>query len=184
MRIIAGSARGRRLTPPRRDDIRPTSDRAKETLFSVIGPWIEGEVLDLFAGTGALGLEAVSRGASRAVLVDVAREALELCRKNVEALGFEAQVEVLPSPALKAIEKLSASGRRFSHVFADPPYPLLATQGLLEALAGHPLLTPGGLLVLESDRREEEARHPAFERFDERAFGDTRIRLYRAVGAP
>ena len=95
MRIVAGSAKGRALTGPKAtsEHIRPTADRVRETIFNVLGQWLEGErVLDLYAGTGALGLESLSRGASAVVLVDSDREAQALCRANTDALGFTAQV--------------------------------------------------------------------------------------------
>src|SRR5947209_7907908 len=103
MRIIAGSARGRTLLGPKGEDIRPTSDKVRQSLFNILGQWLEGRVLDLYAGTGALGLEAISRGAERAVLVDSGREAKELIAKNVAALGFSAQTEVLAMPAETAL---------------------------------------------------------------------------------
>src|SRR5512132_3323905 len=97
MRIIAGTAKGRALKGPRGAGLRPTADRVRESIFNVLGQWLDGlRVLDLFAGTGALGLEAVSRGAREAVLVDSGREALQLCRENAEALGMAAQVQVRP----------------------------------------------------------------------------------------
>src|SRR5437660_8414096 len=108
MRIIAGTARGRALVGPRGDDIRPTSDRVRETIFNVLGQWIEGRVLDLYAGTGALGIEALSRGAERAVLVDSSREAQKLIEKNLTSLGFADRGELLSmavKPALDLLER-------------------------------------------------------------------------------
>jgi 16S rRNA (guanine966-N2)-methyltransferase len=138
-----------------------------------------GEVLDLYAGTGALGLEALSRGAERAVLVDAAPEAAELCRKNAAALGFEGEVEVLRLRVERAVEQLTRSGRRFALVFADPPY--AARAGAWVVGTAGPLLDAGGTLVVEHDRREvlpETAG--ALSRVDERRFGDTLVTLYRA----
>src|SRR5438132_1215848 len=122
MRIVAGSARGRPLKGPKSAEvIRPTADRVRETLFNVLGQWLEGQsVLDLYAGTGALALEALSRGAAKAVLVDRDREAQALIRANAESLGFEGRVELLAMPVERAFAALA--GRRFELVFADPPY--------------------------------------------------------------
>ena len=135
MRILSGSARGRPLKGPKGPGIRPTADRVRETLFNVLGQYLEGgEVLDLFAGTGALALEALSRGAARAVLVDSGREALGLIRENAAALGFAERCEVLPSDALRALEHLGREGRRFALVFADPPYAQKVIADLLQGM--------------------------------------------------
>src|SRR4051812_22385732 len=97
MRIVAGSAKGRGLLGPKSSSslIRPTSDRVRETIFNILGQWMHGQVLDLFAGTGALALEALSRGAESAVLVDSSEEGTNLCRLNSEALGFVDRVEIV-----------------------------------------------------------------------------------------
>jgi len=183
MRIVGGTRRGRRLHGPRSLHIRPTADRVRETLFNVLGQRLDGgEVLDLYAGTGALGLEALSRGAARAVLVDSGAEAIALCRRNAADLELLPQVEVLKVPAARAVEQLAASGRRFSIVFADPPYRARAGTSTLEAV--EPLLAEGGTLVLEHDRRESlpEACGPLV-RQDERRFGDTLVSVYRRAAA-
>ncbi len=183
MRIVAGTARGRALAGPKSTSkhIRPTADRVRETLFNVLGQWLEGEsVLDLYAGTGALGLESVSRGAARAVLVDQDREALSLCRKNVEALGFSGQVEILGQPVGRAMEALGRRGERFGLVFADPPYAARVVEEVLEGVARHGLLASGGTVVVEHDRREAAPQsHAGFSQVDQRRFGDTLVTLFR-----
>ena len=183
MRIVAGSAKGRLLAGPKGEDvIRPTSDRVRQALFNVLGQWCEGlTVLDLFAGTGALALEALSRGAAKAVLVDSGREALALCAQNAKALGFEAQVEVLASTFERALPRLK--GRRFELVFADPPYALQAGRAVLEGLLAHELLAPGATVVVEHARQEVLAeRVGALERVDERTYGDTHVSIFRLTG--
>lgn len=182
MRIVGGTARGRVLVAPKSDEvIRPTADRVRETLFNVLGQRCDGlTVLDLFAGTGALGLEALSRGAERAVLVDQGREALALCRENAKALGFEAKVEIVAAAALEGIASLGAAGRRFELVFSDPPYKLEAGVPVLEALDRANLVTDGGVAVIESGRDEAvPERVGRFERVDERQFGGTTVRIFR-----
>ena len=181
MRIVGGTRRGRRLLPPRSSATRPTADRVRETLFNILGQSLEGgDVLDLYAGTGALGLEALSRGAERAVLVDVAAEAADLCRRNASALGFEREVSVLRLRAERAVERLDREGRRFALAFADPPYAAKAGAWVVEAVGT--LLAAGGTLVVEHDRREvlPEASGALFK-VDERRFGDTVVSLYRAT---
>lgn len=179
MRIVAGSAKGRALKGPRSAAIRPTADRVRESVFNILGQWLDGQrVLDLFAGTGALGLEALSRGASEAVLVDSGREAVSLCRENAEALGFTAQVRVVPSPVERALEQLQRQGERFDLIFADPPYAAKAAARTLEL--AQPLLSPGGACVVEHDKREDlPGEVGRLSRVDERAFGDTRVSFFR-----
>jgi 16S rRNA (guanine966-N2)-methyltransferase len=183
MRIVAGTAKGRALTGPKPTSkhIRPTADRVRETLFNVLGQWLEGQaVLDLYAGTGALGLESVSRGAAKAVLVDSDREALALCRANTDALGFTSQVEVLAQPVDRALETLGRRGDRFDLVFADPPYAARVVEPVLEGMAKHGLLAPEGTVVIEHDKREAAPEaHAGFARVDQRRFGDTLVSFFR-----
>jgi 16S rRNA (guanine(966)-N(2))-methyltransferase RsmD len=181
MRIIAGSSKGRTLIGPKSDDvIRPTSDRVRQTLFNVLGQWCEGfEVLDVFAGTGALALEALSRGASRAVLIDSGREAQGLCRANAEALGYAARVELLAMPAVKGLEVLGARGVRFDLIFADAPYKLQAGELVLAAVEAKALLKAGGRVVVEHASVEQlTSRVGALQSVDERAFGDTVVTIF------
>lgn len=184
MRIVAGSARGRALAGPKATSrhIRPTADRVRETLFNVLGQWLEGQrVLDLYAGTGALGLESISRGAVRAVLVDSDREALGLCRANTDGLGFGDRVEVLAQPVERALETLGRRGEAFELVFADPPYAARGVETVLAGVVRHRLLAPGGTLVIEHDKREPApASHEGLEQVDQRRFGDTLVSFFRA----
>lgn len=181
MRIIAGSARGRILLGPRSRAIRPTADRVRESIFNVLGQWMDGQsVLDLYAGTGAMALEALSRGAARAVLVDQEREAVGLCRANAAALGFAQQVMILAMPMARAVERLSAQGERFDLVFADPPYAARATGEVLAQVGQRGLLAPEGVLCLEHDRREAVPEQgEGLVRVDQRTFGDSRVSLFR-----
>jgi 16S rRNA (guanine966-N2)-methyltransferase len=180
MRIVGGTRRGRRLLSPRSAATRPTADRVREALFNILGQTLPGgEVLDLYAGTGALALEALSRGAERAVLVEVGAEAAELCRRNAAALGFEGAVTLLRMQAEGAVQMLQREGRSFVLAFADPPYAARVGAWLLDAVS--PLLVAGATLVVEHDRREglPESGATLF-RVDERRFGDTVLSFYRA----
>ena len=181
MRIVGGSRRGRQLLPPRSAATRPTSDRVRESLFNVLGQRLAGgDVLDLYAGTGALGLEALSRGAERALLVDEAPEAAELCRRNAETLGFDSQASVLRVRVERAVERLEREGRRFSLAFADPPYAARVGSWVVGAVGV--LLTEGATLAVEHDRREVLPQAAgALLRVDERRFGDTVLSFYRAT---
>lgn len=181
MRIVGGSARGRNLQAPKGDRVtRPTADRVRETLFNVLGQALDPiEVLDLYAGTGALSLEALSRGAARATMVERDREALRFIGLNVKALGFTEQVRVMATPVDRALRTLRAEGSRFPLVFADPPYAEARLTDTLTQLADG-LLAEDALVVFEHARSEEAPLQLArFVREDQRAFGDTRISLYR-----
>lgn len=183
MRIVAGTAKGRALTAPKPSSrhIRPTADRVRETLFNILGQWLDGEsVLDLYAGTGALGLEALSRGAGRAVLVDQDKEALSLCRTNTDHLGFADKVEILALPVARAVETLGKKGAKFELIFADPPYAARVVEAVLEQVARAGLLAPGGTVIVEHDKREAAPEsHEGFTRVDERRFGDTVASFFR-----
>jgi 16S rRNA (guanine966-N2)-methyltransferase len=175
MRVIAGQWGGRRLVAPAGAATRPTSDRVREALFSVLGDRVvDARVLDLFAGSGALGIEALSRGAAEATFVDSAPAAVKAVRANLEALG--AQAEVRRADARAFLRGASGEGRHYDLVFLDPPYRLAERLGreLSEALPA--VLARGGLVVSESDRRSplDLDLTPT----DERRYGDTVIRIH------
>ncbi len=180
MRIVGGTVRGRTLeTPQNHEIIRPTADRVRETIFNVLGQTCEGlEVLDLFCGTGALAFEALSRGASRAVLVDSGKEAQKLVKTNAESLGFAGQIEFLAMPALRGIHHLAAQKRRFEVVFSDPPYKQKATVDVLSALTT--VLSEGGVAVVEYSKHEAVPDEVGeLRRVDERTFGETVVSMFR-----
>jgi 16S rRNA (guanine966-N2)-methyltransferase len=174
VRIVAGRYGGRSLAAPRGQGTRPTSDRVREALFSILGDVSDLRVLDLFAGSGALAIEALSRGASGATLVDSAAAAVVVIRRNLEALGAEA--EVVRSPALSFLGRARADARQYDLVFLDPPYRLAGSlSGELGAVLA-PVLAPEARVVAESDRRLPlELELPLL---DARRYGDTLIRIH------
>ena len=175
MRVVAGLYGGRRLVAPPGDATRPTSDRVREALFSVLGESVRGaRVLDLYAGSGALGIEALSRGAAAAVFVDRAPAAIKAIRANLEALGIEAPVHRMGARA--ALRAAAVRAEAYDLVFLDPPYRHAAGLGreLSEALPA--VLAPGARVVSESDRRDLLAL--AIPLTDERRYGDTVIRIH------
>jgi 16S rRNA (guanine966-N2)-methyltransferase len=173
--VVAGVYGGRRLVAPPGDATRPTSDRVREALFSVLGRSIDGaRVLDLFAGSGALGIEALSRGAAAAVFVDRAPAAIKAIRTNLDALGIEADVRRLEARA--ALRAASARAEAYDLVFLDPPYRHAAALGLELSEALPAVLAPGARVVSESDRREP--LELVFPMTDERRYGDTVIRIH------
>jgi 16S rRNA (guanine(966)-N(2))-methyltransferase RsmD len=150
-RIIAGAAKGRRLQTPAGLETRPTGARVRQTLFDVLAPRVPGcQFLDACAGSGAIGLEALSRGASRVVLVDRSAAAIRAIRENVKAVGAAGgEVEVLRQEGGIAIQALAEAGRRFDLIYLDPPYGSQLCEALLEAIAASGLLAHDGLLVAE-----------------------------------
>jgi 16S rRNA (guanine966-N2)-methyltransferase len=176
-RVIAGRYGGRRIRAPRGGATRPTSDRVREALFSILGARVEGaRVLDLFAGSGALGLEALSRGARQVTFVESGPAALAALRGNVAALGADA--EVVHAEALRWLRAASQAARQYDLVFLDPPYRRAAALGAEVSELLPAVLAPGALVVAESDRRApiELTIHAT----DERRYGDTLIRIHAA----
>lgn len=152
MRVISGSARGRTLKPVPGTGTRPTTDKVKEALFSIIGPYFDGgAVLDLFAGTGGLGIEALSRGMDRAVFVDMDYKSLEIIRTNLKATKFEEQAEVYKNDAERALKALAKRENTFDLVFLDPPYRLKHGDKLMEQMDSLDLLEDQATIVLEHE---------------------------------
>jgi 16S rRNA (guanine966-N2)-methyltransferase len=178
MRIIGGRYRGRPLKAPT-SGTRPTTDRTREAVFSLVlarTDLIDGSVLDLFAGSGALGLEALSRGAGHATFVEQSGEALRVIRANAASLGASAQCTFHRADALRYLK--GPAGGHHTVVFADPPYDLEGIEQL-PALA-LPWVEPDGLFVLEHDARLDFDDHPALS--TSRAYGQTIVSVFRAPG--
>jgi 16S rRNA (guanine966-N2)-methyltransferase len=179
VRVIAGKYGGRRLRSPRGRSTRPTSERVREALFSMLGELEGAVVLDLFAGTGALAIEALSRGAARAVLVERDRGALAAMRANLAALGLGPQeAEVRGVPALAALRNARERRETYDLLFVDPPYRHADVLGRELQAALPPLLAPRARVAVESDRRTEPPALP-LELELRRRYGDTEITIYR-----
>lgn len=176
MRIVAGTARGRPLRAPRGAATRPTSDKVRGAVFNLLGQFFTGgDVLDLYAGSGALALEALSRGCARAVCVEQERGAAEAIARNAAACGFAARVEIRREPVEAALSRLPRGA--FALAFLDPPY-ASGPEAALAALG--PLLAPGGLAIAEhAARRPPADRYGALALADRREYGDTGISIYR-----
>ncbi len=155
MRIIAGMAKGRRLVTSKGQSLRPTSDRVKESIFNILGDKVEGRVvLDLFAGTGNLGIEALSRGARRAVFVEKGRRALQLIQKNLLQCGMTGQSEVVPKDVLRSIGIFGRRGESFDLILIDPPYEKGLIERTLTRLRSESIYHEDSILVIQHDRRE------------------------------
>ena len=183
MRVVGGRLKGRNIASPASRDIRPTQDRLRESLFNILvhayGDPIEGaRVLDLFAGTGALGIEAVSRGAAFTLFVDNGAEARALLRNNVEALGLGGVTKVYRRDATNLGPAHPVEP--FSLVFCDPPYGKGLAEHALVSLRAGGWLTPGALLVIEESKAAAFAAPDGFEELERRAYDDTEFVFLRA----
>ncbi|WP_217912991.1 16S rRNA (guanine(966)-N(2))-methyltransferase RsmD [Miltoncostaea marina] len=185
MRIVAGAHRGRRIVAPRGAVTRPTADRVREAVFSIVGPVDGLDVLDLFAGSGALGLEALSRGAASATFVDSGRAALACIRRNVETLGVGDRARVVGRDWRAALAAERAAGRRYGLCLCDPPYSLTdrVVAGIGPALA--PVMAASGTVVIEHPAALSPPEPTGLEiatRID-RSYGDTAVAVLR-LGRP
>lgn len=178
MRVITGTARGRKLITLEGDDVRPTTDIVKEALFSIIQFEIEGrKVLDLFGGSGQLAIEALSRGADSAVIVDMSKKAVEVIRKNLEATGFSKKAVVINSDALSF---LAARAEKYDIAFLDPPYSVGILEKALEMVS--PLMNTGGVIICEAPFKDElPERAGSFTLKKKYRYGKTGLFLYRVA---
>ena len=182
MRIAGGEWCGRTLKVPPGDAVRPTQDRVRGALFSMIQAEIAGaSFLDLFAGAGSVGLEALSRGAARTTFVESNPRHAACLAANVASLGAGPRAEIVRADAF-AWPAAGGQGRAFDIAFADPPYALVAERGygpLLAALAESGTVRPGGLFIAEMASRQGAPEHPLWELCRDRAYGQTRLAVYR-----
>lgn len=181
MRIIAGEFGSRRIEAPAGMSTRPTLDKVREAVFSALGGSFEGgDMLDLYAGSGANGLEALSRGMDRAVFVDNDRRAVSAIRKNIASLNVKNRTEILSCTDLKALSILKEEGRKFALIYMDPPYAKQKNNEILSLISEYGLLEAGGMAVIESLKEDEfhdEFEHLQFEK--DRVYGISRITYYR-----
>lgn len=181
MRIISGSAKGRQLTPFLGKDIRPTPDRVREALFSILtsrfGSFSDLKVLELFAGSGAQALEAISRGAVSAIVVDSGQVAANTIPENIKRCRFEAAVKFIKQDVFKTLPQLTQSDP-FDLILLDPPYNLDLIPQTLEKIESLNLLAENGIICAESARNEELSDCGQLKLIESRAYGSSRIHLY------
>jgi len=177
MRIIGGRSKGRVLASPKGQAIRPTSDRVKESIFNILQNKLGGKVvLDLFAGTGNLGIEALSRGAKKAIFVEKGRQALGLIKRNLTQSGLEKRSEILPRDVRRAIGILGQRGECFDLILMDPPYERGLIQKTLLELNSQQIYHKDSILVIEHTRREPLLHIPeGWNLIRQRRIGDTAI---------
>lgn len=175
MRVITGTARGRKLKTPPDYDVRPTTDNVKECIFNIISFDIEGRrVLDLFAGTGQLGIEALSRGAAEAVFVDNSQDSLKIVKENLRLCGFTAHV--FQSDAVSFLKSAS----KFDIIFVDPPYDSALYEPVIDTIVGFDLLNDGGIIIVES-RKEYAVPSPPQPYVLKKEYSYGRIKLSKII---
>ena len=180
MRIIAGSRRGLKLKPPNGDAVRPTTDRVKESVFNIIGRYLPAErVLDLFAGSGALGIEALSRYSEHCVFVDFSRKSFLLVKHNIELSALSESAELVFSDA---IDYLNNAKEPFDIIFLDPPYNKGLISPVLDIIYRRKLLTDDGIVVIETEKGGESAEHFGFSNIRCAVYGRTVITILKRGG--
>jgi 16S rRNA (guanine966-N2)-methyltransferase len=184
VRIIAGEYKGRRLATPRGDTTRPTADQVRIALLDTLMPWLpEARLLDLFAGAGGVGLEALSRGAAHATFVERDARAVAALRENVAALGVQSAVRILRDDVTRALASLARDGERFDVVFLDPPYDTDDVQAALAALGRGDVLAADAIVVAQHrTKRAPAAAEGTLRAFKTRRFGETTLTFFRAGG--
>ena len=185
MRVISGTCKGKRLFSLKGLNLRPTSDRVKEAIFDILQDQIEGrQVLDLFAGTGALGIEALSRGARGAVFVEESPRSLTVLRKNIEECRVKDRAQVLAREVMTGIKILEAKGESFQLIFLDPPYGKGVAHKTLKALAASSIVSPDTMIVAEHAAADDISSIPHLERVDARKYGGTRVSFFQLQKEP
>ena len=185
VRVIAGSAKGRRLKVPSMPGLRPTGDRARETLFSVLAPRLPNAVfLDAFAGSGAVGIEAISRGAARVVFVERYARVAAVLAENVAVCGFDPAASIVRAPWRTAARRLGGRGLRFDIAFFDPPYDRRDSHALLEDLTAGGLMADGGIAVVEHRTGAGPAAAADWQLQRQLAVGDTSFSFFGILTAP
>ncbi len=184
MRIVAGEYSSRRIEAPKGIQTRPTLDKVREAVFSSLGGSFEGGTfLDLYAGSGANGLEALSRGFDEAVFVDMSRDAVNVIRRNVASLGCTERCRVLPMKAMKALSVLKEEGRQFDLIYMDPPYARQTNAEVMNYINEHQLLKKGGRAVIESAKEDQFAENYGSICFEkDKVYGIVRITYFRNKG--
>ena len=184
MRIVGGADRGRTIESVPGDATRPTADRVRQSLFDLLGQRCDDlKVLDLYAGTGALSLEALSRGAASAVLVESAKAAAEVITENLTRLRYQDRARLLRDDVSRALGALAARGEEFDLIFTAPPSARTVAPAPADEIARLGLLTSGGRLVIEHGKQEPSPRAPEGWEHDERRYGETSVTvLTRASG--
>ena len=181
MRVVAGTLRSRKIEAVEGMDTRPTADKVKEAVFSRIGPYFQGgEMLDVYSGSGNIGIEAISRGMDHAWLNDMSSAAVKTIKRNVVNLKIEEQTKISQLPAEELLKACAQAGRQFDLIYLDPPYAKQQNEALINQICALSLMKPDGLIVIESRKEDEFAEQISDMQLEKMAcYGITKISYYR-----
>lgn len=179
VRVISGSARGLKLNTPGDDRVRPTTDRVKESMFNIIQDWVyDSQVLDLFAGSGALGIEALSRGASQAVFCDNSLDSIKIIKSNIEKARVADRSQIVSGDFKRCLRDMEAKNQSFDMIFVDPPYYEGLFEEVLDTISSCKILKKDGMVIVERDAKKPIGQVEGLEVYKEKKYGITMLTFY------
>lgn len=179
VRVISGSARGLKLNTPGDDRVRPTTDRVKESMFNIVQDWVyDSQVLDLFAGSGALGIEALSRGASQAVFCDNSLDSIKIIKSNIEKARVVDRSQIVSGDFKRCLKDMEAKNQSFDMIFVDPPYYKGLFEEVLDTIRSCKILKKDGIVIVEHDAKRPIGQVEGLEVYKEKKYGITMLTFY------
>lgn len=179
VRVISGSARGLKLNTPGDDRVRPTTDRVKESMFNIVQDWVyDSQVLDLFAGSGALGIEALSRGASQAVFCDNSLDSIKIIKSNIEKARVADRSQIVSGDFKRCLRDMGAKNQSFDMIFVDPPYYKGLFEEVLDTIRACKILKKDGIVIVEHDAKRPIGKVEGLEVYKEKKYGITMLTFY------
>lgn len=179
VRVISGSARGLKLNTPGDDRVRPTTDRVKESMFNIVQDWVyDSQVLDLFAGSGALGIEALSRGASQAVFCDNSLDSIKIIKSNIEKARVADRSQIVSGDFKRCLMDMEAKNQSFDMIFVDPPYYEGLFEEVLDTIRSCKILKKDGIVIVEHDAKKPIGQVEGLEVYKEKKYGITMLTFY------
>lgn len=179
VRVISGSARGLKLNTPGDDRVRPTTDRVKESMFNIVQDWVyDSQVLDLFAGSGALGIEALSRGASQAVFCDNSLDSIKIIKSNIEKARVADRSQIVIGDFKRCLRDMGQKNQSFDMIFVDPPYYKGLFEEVLDAIRACKILKKDGIVIVEHDAKRPIGQVEGLEVYKEKKYGITMLTFY------
>ena len=179
VRVISGSARGLKLNTPGDDRVRPTTDRVKESMFNIVQDWVyDSQVLDLFAGSGALGIEALSRGASQAVFCDNSLDSIKIIKSNIEQARVVDRSQIVSGDFKRCLRDMEAKNQSFDMIFVDPPYYEGLFEEVLDTIRSCKILKKDGIVIVEHDAKKPIGQVEGLEVYKEKKYGITMLTFY------
>lgn len=179
VRVISGSARGLKLNAPGDDRVRPTTDRVKESMFNIVQDWVyDSQVLDLFAGSGALGIEALSRGASQAVFCDNSLDSIKIIKSNIEKARVVDRSQIVSGDFKRCLRDMEAKNQSFDMIFVDPPYYEGLFEEVLDTIRSCKILKKDGIVIVEHDAKKPIGQVEGLEVYKEKKYGITMLTFY------